>query len=345
MTRAVDGRLVAGRYVDGAAYTAYLSGAILENRGDLDAAETAYREALRHDPQSAEIWTRIGAVRCTRRALGRPGASAWDAFRRADEIDPETEEVSTARARCHLNLGEMQPALVAARTAVARDPDRVEPAALLALILERTGHIDEARRVMDGLALRAPDSVDAQNAMIDFALRTGDQARRIAATEARARLRRDGFAQPNVTKHPITAGDVDEALARGELHRARALARSAGLNTGALALRAVAIGQTWFGREQSQMTSGADSSDSDARIAGAVAADLAQDDEALSKAVTALSARMTEPSPLGRALLVELVERRCVLRGAVQRADPADHPTFDPLVAKVVERARSDVRR
>jgi tetratricopeptide (TPR) repeat protein len=344
VTRAVDGRLVSGRYVDETAYAAYLAGAIHENRGDLDAAETAYAEAIRHDPRSAEIWTRIGAVRCTRRRLGRPGASAWDAFRRADEIDPEMEEVWTARARCHLDLGEIRPALDAARTAVALDPDRVEPAALLALVLERTGQIEEARRSMDGLVLRAPDSVEALSAMIDFAMRTGDRARRFAATEARAELRREGFAEPSATRHTATAGDLDESLLRGDLHLARELARSAGLGTGALALRAVAIGQTGFGREQAQMTSSADPSDSDARIAAAVAADLARDDEALSEAVTGLSASMTEPSPLGRALLVELVERRCVLHGAADRAAPADRSTADPLVVKVVDRNRSGAR-
>jgi tetratricopeptide (TPR) repeat protein len=344
VTRAVDGRLVRVRYIEQEAYAAYLNAAILENRGDLDAAEAAYGEAIGRDPKSAEIWTRIGVVRCKKIKLGREGASPWDAFRRADEIDPEMEESATARARCHLDLGEIHPALAAARKAVALDPNRMEPAALLALILERAGQIDSARLWMDGLALREPGSVEAQTAMIDFATRTGDRSRRIAAAEARGQLRREGFVEADGSRRRATIGEIDEALVHGNVSAARGLASAAGVGAAALALRATAIGQTAFASEQAEIAADADPSDSDARIAAAVAADLARDDVALAKAVTGLATGMTAPSPLGRALLLELVERRCVLRAVAEPAERLDRSTADPLVVKVVERARSEVR-
>ena len=324
VARIVDGHLVQGRFVQPEAYAAYLSGVIHENRGDLLAAEAAYVEAIRYDPHGAEIWARIGAVRCARGMV----TPALDAFRRADEIDPETEEVWTARARCHLGLGQTDLALAAALRAVALDPDRPDPIVLLARILEHAGRLDEALLWMDGLVLRDPSSAPAQRAMVDLAARTGDDPRRLAAMRALEQIRGDGFAK-------ATISDVDDALLRGDTERARRLAVAAGVVGGALALRAVALGQSGFAREQAEIAAGADPSDSDARIAAAVAADLAGNDAALSKALSGLEARMTQPSPLGRALLAELVERRCGIG-----LEPESPRKTDPLLSKVIERGR-----
>src|SRR4029079_817348 len=91
VTRMVGGHRIQGRFVGDQAYAAYLKGVVLETQGRLDAAAAAYEEAITHDPDSAELWTRIGALRCS--AAQKPGATAtapgpWDAFTRAAEIDP-----------------------------------------------------------------------------------------------------------------------------------------------------------------------------------------------------------------------------------------------------------------
>jgi Tfp pilus assembly protein PilF len=338
VTRVVDGRLVQGRYVADEAYAAYLTGAMREAGGDLDGAESAYREAIRHDPRGAEIWTRIGAVRCARLSSANRGASPWEAFRRAEQIDPQMEEAWTARARCHLDLGEIDPALAAVRRAVAADPNRIEPVVLLARILERAGKTEQARLWMDGLVLRDPDSTPAQRAMIEFAARTGDAQRRLAATRALGRAAGVGSAKAAV-------GDVDDALLRGDTTMARVLGAAAGVTGGALALRAVALGQTAFAREQAEMVASANPSDSDARIAAAGAADLSGDDAALHKAVSGLSASMTQPSPLGRALLLELVERRCGLPASAEEIAATDREGADQLVVRVGARRLRGQRR
>src|SRR5262249_30854064 len=95
VTRMVGGHRVQGRFVAGQASGAYLKGVVLETQGRFDAAAAAYEEAIVHDPDSAELWTRIGALRCS--AQPKPGAPAsengpWDAFTRAAEIDPQYEE-------------------------------------------------------------------------------------------------------------------------------------------------------------------------------------------------------------------------------------------------------------
>src|SRR4051794_25201128 len=80
VTLMVGGQHIQGRFVQDAAYAAYLKGVVLETRGQNDAAMAAYVEAIRHDPESAELWTRLGALRCAEPT--KPGApntpTAWD---------------------------------------------------------------------------------------------------------------------------------------------------------------------------------------------------------------------------------------------------------------------------
>src|SRR4051794_27828200 len=144
VTRMVDGRRVPGRYVADEAYAAYLRGSTLEARGDLAAAESAYAEAIRRDPDNAESWTRVGTLRCHRQEV----KGAEDAFARAVGSDPTYEEAWTERARCQLARGETAEALRAARTAVALDPERIEAVCVLARVLERAGRHAEAEAWM-----------------------------------------------------------------------------------------------------------------------------------------------------------------------------------------------------
>src|SRR4051812_19592452 len=58
VTRMVGGHRVEGRFVGDQAYASYLKGVVLETEGRFDAAAAAYEEAILHDPDSAELWTR-----------------------------------------------------------------------------------------------------------------------------------------------------------------------------------------------------------------------------------------------------------------------------------------------
>ncbi len=77
--RLVDGRPVAGRYIEESAYALYLWAADAEARGDLAAAQRGFEQAALADPESPEIWTRIGALRCRAETSGRPYRAALSA--------------------------------------------------------------------------------------------------------------------------------------------------------------------------------------------------------------------------------------------------------------------------
>jgi tetratricopeptide (TPR) repeat protein len=309
----VGGHRVEGRFVADEAYAAYLRGVVLETQGHLDAAAAAYGEAIRHDPDSAELWTRIGVLRCAAKTQpGDPATSAgpWDAFTHASEIDPDYEETWTERARCHLKRGQLDNAARAARVAVSLDPERSEAAVLLALILERQGNVVEARRWLDGLIVREPTSIEAHDAMLAFAARTHDEARGEAAERALAELRPARSAEQPLRLARPSLSEVDAALVQGDFDRARKLALASRLSSGTLALRAVALGSADFAHEQAELVLAADPSDNDARIAAAVAADLTRDEPAFARALSSVPAFTMPLSPLATLLMGELLGRR-----------------------------------
>jgi tetratricopeptide (TPR) repeat protein len=339
----VGGHRVEGRFVADQAYAAYLKGVVLETEGQVDGALAAYGEAIAHDPDSAELWTRVGVLRCADRhkpvspvKTGGP----WEAFDRASKINPEYEETWTERARCHLKRGEIDDAARTARVAVSLDPDRAEPAILLAQVLERQTRIDEGRRWLDGLVARNPSSIEAHEAVIAFAGRTHDEARRLAAEEMLAALR-PGRGSEAQRDHPHLS-EVDAALVRGDFERARRLALAARVSSGGLALRAVALGKPSFARSQAELVLAADPTDSDARTAAAVAADLSRDDAALARAMSGVPPGATGLSPLATLLMAELLARRVgpAAESAWMGAAGPVTASGDELVETVARRVR-----
>jgi tetratricopeptide (TPR) repeat protein len=344
VTRITAGRRIEGRYIPDEAYAAYVNGAVLETQGKLLAAGAAYEEAIRYDPKSPELWTRIGALRCrrsepsasaapsSRRAPTSVGGDPWEAFARAAELDAAYEETWTERARCHLQRGELLAAVADAEKAVSLDPDRIESVLVLVMALERQGRIDDAKRWVAGLVAREPESRDAHEAALAFAARTGNEMLREASRRALIELRPE--------KPVASRADVDAAVLRGDFDRARRLAVASRVPSGALALRAVALGSVSFARAESDLVLAADPSDTDARIAAIVAADLARDDAALGRALSNMPGSFTPISPLGALLLGEVLRRRVgeeaarpvrALAGAIETSD-------DPLLRAVSAR-------
>ena len=344
VTRMVGGHRVEGRFVADGAYAAYLRGVVLENQGRLEAAMAAYGEAIEHDPDSAELWTRLGTLRCAmvvRRGAPAKAVGPWSAFARAAEIDPAYEEAWTERARCHLNRGELDDAARAARGAVSLDPDREEPAILLALVLERQGHLEEARHWLDGLIARDPSSIEAHEAMAAFAARTGDEGRRNASAEALALLRPPrsgaGIARRG---DAVSLSGIDAAIGRRDFDRARRLALAARLSSGALALRAAAVGSVSFARIEAELVLAADPADVDARVAATVIADLTRDDAAFARALSGVPANGAPISPLAAVLMAELLDRRIgseARRAWLNGVGPLAN-SDDPLVSAVANR-------
>src|SRR5262245_24928399 len=133
VVRVIDGREIAGRFVSPQAYAMYARGAQAEAAGDLESARLEYTAAAREDSESAEIWTRIGAVSC---ALGRAD-DAQSAFVRAAQRSPDYEPLFRERAACALSRGTLPPAdaraaLDDASRALALDPNSEATALLYA---------------------------------------------------------------------------------------------------------------------------------------------------------------------------------------------------------------------
>ena len=104
--------------------------------------------------------------------------------------------------------------------------------------------------------------------------------------------------------------DIDRALQRGELARARELAVLAQVSSSSLALRAAALGASDLAQKQAGLVLAADTSDTDARIALLVAADLAGDTPQFERWLVRSPLDAPHPSPLAARLMADLLARR-----------------------------------
>ncbi len=273
--RAYEDRSTEGRYVEPAAYAAFLRGVLAEASGGPKEALDAYEEAAGLDPHTPEIWTRIGAVRCR---LDRADARADKAFSRALGLDPGHARAWTAKAECARSRGDDAGAREAASRAVALDPDADDANALL--LEARLGRDPQARTALVALTLTAGDRVLAWETLARWAESSGDVTLRVRALGELARIepaRRDGAAHaaeklavagdlvdartlaaavadagssPLPDGHPLAARlAVDEAIARGEAALVRARATRTRVSLEEAAARALLLGAAALAKE------------------------------------------------------------------------------------------------
>jgi tetratricopeptide (TPR) repeat protein len=203
VTRMAGGVRYEGRFVNPEAYAAYLLGVEREAHADYPGALSAYQEAHAEDPDSPEVWARLGAVRCAASAPERGPAAASTAFQRGLANDPEYYGNYLERARCAERARDLGAALMDATAAVARRPDD-EPANLLvARLLQALGRSAEARAWLEAF-----QSYHAESSTLSRAL---DAARRAGGA-------------PSAPPPPST--DAFAELRCGRAERARAQAQS-----------------------------------------------------------------------------------------------------------------------
>ena len=177
VTRMADGVRYQGRFVNPEAYAAYLLGVEREARGDYKGALSAYQEAHAEDPDSPEVWARIGAIRCALSPAEAGPAAGRSAFERGLEIDPEYFGNYFERARCAERAHDLDAALSDANAAVQSRPQD-EPANLLvARLLQAQGHSAEARAWLEGF--------QSYQAASPGLMRALDVARHAATSNAR----------------------------------------------------------------------------------------------------------------------------------------------------------------
>ena len=354
VVRVIDGREVVGRFVSARAYAMYARGAEAEARGELENARVEYLAAA-EDDDSAEIWTRIGAVSC---ALGRAD-DAKSAFARAADRAPDYEPLRRERAACALaSTGparDAEAAFADAEAALALDPDHEETVLLYARAAETAGHPEQAEKALRELVARSPTRVAGWHAFHAFATRRGDPA---AAARAAAALRDLGapLAEPSpaaatgstATGSTATLADVDAALARDALDEARAAAKRARLPPAELAVRAAALGRAALAKKQAELVFLADPASASAAVALAVACDLLRDPAGVAKPFADASALTTPLSPLARLLFAELLARRADPDAARAFLGPLPSPpapdAADALLRDVTARVTARLR-
>lgn len=175
-TRVVNGEPYEGRFILPEAYAAYFMGSEREARGDYRGALLAYRTAHAEDPESPEVWARIGAIECQLSPAARGPSASAQAFARGLRLDSSYFSLYFERARCAERAGSFSAALPDATAAVAYRPID-EPANLLvARLLEALGRKPEARRWLEAFqsfALTSSAVTEALNRAPTMAKRTG----------------------------------------------------------------------------------------------------------------------------------------------------------------------------
>jgi tetratricopeptide (TPR) repeat protein len=324
--RIIDGDVVSGPFVSAEAYASYARGAYLEQQRDLPNARSAYRHALDVDRRSPQTWVRLGAVECALRNLD----AARVAFASAEALSSDFAPLWSERARCAVATGRLDAAHGAAHRAVTLEPDRVENTLLLVDIQERLGRRDEARRWLDGLTARRPESGAGWRASLRAALRDKDAARVWASSAGLLRLHPERRAELSklVPELGLTSA-VDASLLEGRLAAARRHAVDAKMASGELAARAAALGKATLARLQAEHVLQADPTNADAWIASLAALDLSGDEAGFERALHARGAPLTPPGALAQRLFAGVMLRR-LGRDAAQRFMAAWPPLGEP---------------
>jgi tetratricopeptide (TPR) repeat protein len=298
VVRRVDGREVEGRFVSNQSYALYARGALFEAEGRLEAAAEHYALALESDPESPELHTRIGSLRCRMQK-----GDAEQAFARAERLDDGYEPLWHERALCARSRGLVRDALSHALVAAELDPDRVATTLLVAKLYAELNHEEEAFRWLDALAVRSPRSVAAHRAMLNLAVRHDDRARALSASLALQALAGDALALDGAGKPPTAGAAIDAALLRDDAERAAALSLALGLPPTHVPLRALALGRPLLSLREARRLLDADPGNADAWVAALVALDLLRDEATFAALLAELP---VEPGKLGAEAAAEL---------------------------------------
>lgn len=310
IVRVYNGDPVVGRFIRYEAYAAYGRGIEAEHDGYFRLASRWYEEATQYDPESVEIWTRLGIAYCDPR--WRRLQDAQKAFEHAEQLDANYEPLFRARARCAQSSSTDNNGLGYAKRAVELDPDQDEAVTLYAELLLKAGKGEEAKRLLESHLLRHPNSVPGWRARYDLAKQQQEPLVMKRSAEAIVKLA-PRLASELVAEVPSLEplAQVDEAVRQGNLDAARKAARLAHLPPGELAVRAVALGAPKLALEQAELVLGADPSSGAARVAMASAGDALASVQHVSTALEVHpDERLTQLSPLARLIYAELLARR-----------------------------------
>lgn len=210
------------------AYAWYGRGAHHEREGDFSSAARDYLAAIDHDPESGSAWAALGRVLCQTR-----DPEAHKIFERGLKAAERKAPLYVARGSCRLLQAQGDKQRILAACADFSQAFRLEPHAPL-----HSAHYSDCMR----------------------------QAGKFLEAERQERAARLFFGPSGGTSPEPTQGDVDRALLAGDLEKAQDLALEL-MSPGALAARAVLLGQSRLAREQAELVLSASPGDVDASAA------------------------------------------------------------------------------
>lgn len=264
--RAYGDRALDGRYVDSHAYALVLRGVMAEASGAAKTALGAYIRASRIDPHAPEVWSRIGAVRCS---IDPRDSRIDDEFARALDEDPTYARAWVERAICERRRGAPAAAEAAARQAWAlgatqtlppwsaglgsaegldattSDADPAAAWTALARWAEQRGDVAVWGQALAGLAKVAPLQRGSVALGAEQLAGLGElrEARHVAAAAA------DADAEPSACCALAARLAIDEALDRGDVGAARRRAARWRVADDEVAARALLAGRVDTARE------------------------------------------------------------------------------------------------
>jgi protein O-GlcNAc transferase len=141
-----------GAAQDSLAQTLFRDGVAAQQRGELERAAEAYRQAIDAEPGYAEAHANLGVV------LARLGHydEAVASYERALRIKPQLTAARLNLGLAHYRAGALAAALEAFRAAHAADPSLLQARQLLGLVLVETGHDAEAIPHLEASAEATP---------------------------------------------------------------------------------------------------------------------------------------------------------------------------------------------
>lgn len=335
VVRSAGGQIYRGRFIQARAYEAYAQGALAEADGRFGDAARSYRIAAESDERGPDAWARLGAVLCKKGDLDE----AREAFDRAIGSDATSAAAYRERGRCALARGDEQRALDDLGLAVILDPEDEATVLLMVDALEKEGRAESASRLLVSQVLAGRATAAIVTRLSRMASERKDRALARIADEARARSVAGAVDALPPPDKP-TRADVDVALLRGDLPRARRVALRARVGQGELALRALALGLDRLAADQASLVLDADPRDPSAAIALVLTSPAAAIPNALDRAV---GARLERSAVLGRFLFAERVAREVTAADA--RALLTDAELTTPREDALEERVRARIQK
>jgi tetratricopeptide (TPR) repeat protein len=135
------------------ALASFRAGVAAQQRGELERAADAYRQAIEVEPRYAEAYANLGAV------LARLGQydQAVSCYERALLINPQLNAARLNLGLAHYRAGALAAAVETFRAAYAADPSLLQIRQLLGLVLVEIGRDAEAIPHLEASAQAAPD--------------------------------------------------------------------------------------------------------------------------------------------------------------------------------------------